>query len=315
LQPRPTPQCAHYLHQEIEEPAPSSILSVEIVALALTLQQAITQAAQRLSPSATARRDAELLLLHVSGLTRAHLLAHPEDSLTAEQSRVYDAAVARRANHEPIQYITGVQEFYGHLFRVTPDVLIPRPETEHLVEAALALSPGALPDTPRILDVGTGSGILAITLALLFANAAVTATDISAAALAIAQENAVGHGIAGRIRFLESDLLAGLDGESFDLIVSNPPYVPEHEPLELQVTRYEPHTALFAGPDGLALYRRLIPAAAAGLSAGGYLLLEIGQGQVSAVQELLASAHLSGVRFLPDLQGIPRIAVSRKPFR
>jgi release factor glutamine methyltransferase len=279
--------------------------------LAHTLQQAITQAAQRLSPSATARRDAELLLLHVTGLTRAHLLTHRADLLTAEQSRVYDAAIARRANEEPIQYITGVQEFYGRPFRVTRAVLIPRPETEHLVEAAITLPAGA----PRILDVGTGSGILAITLAHLLPKATVTATDISPAALAVARQNAADHEVADRIRFLESDLLAGLNGESFDLIVSNPPYVPEDEPLEPQVANYEPRTALFAGPEGLALYRRLIPAAAAALDQDGHLLLEIGHRQASAVQELLASAHLTSIRFVPDLQGIPRIAVSRKPFR
>jgi release factor glutamine methyltransferase len=283
--------------------------------LALTLQQAITQAAQRLGPSATARRDAEFLLLHVTALTRVHLLTHPEDSLTAEQSRAYDAAIARRANDEPIQYITGVQEFYGRPFRVTPAVLIPRPETEHLVEAALTLPPDALPDPPRILDVGTGSGILAVTLALLFGNATVTATDISPTALTVAGENAAVHGIAPRIRFLQSNLLAGLEGELFDLIVSNPPYVPEHEPLEPQVARYEPHPALFAGPDGLAVYRRLIPAAAAALSAGGHLLLEIGHGQASAVEELLANARLTGIRFVPDLQGIPRVAAAQKPLR
>jgi release factor glutamine methyltransferase len=308
--------------------------------LALTLQQAINEATQRLnaspsaaqpaapSPSPTARRDAELLLLYITGLTRADLLTHPECPLPEEQRTAYDRAIARRQQHEPIQYIIGTQEFYGRPFRVTPAVLIPRPETEHLIEAAFALETGkaatALDATGppcinslRILDIGTGSGILAVTLALHYPHATVMATDISSAALDVARQNAETHGVAGRIRFLESDLLDAVRGESpeshlFDLIVSNPPYVADDEPLAPEVG-FEPHTALFAGPDGLTLYRRLIPAAAAALAAGGHLLLEIGQGQQSAIEQLLAAAHLTAIRFLPDLQGIPRVAAAARP--
>jgi release factor glutamine methyltransferase len=299
--------------------------------LALTLQQAITEATQRLSaspagsPSAstsastasnpTARRDAELLLLYVTGLTRADLLTHPERPLPEEQRYAYDRAIARRQQHEPIQYITGVQEFYGRPFRVNPAVLIPRPETEHLVETALALEAGEAAlalESLRILDIGTGSGILAVTLALQYPQATVTATDISSAALSIARLNAHTHGVASRIRFLESDLLDVVRGESFHLIVSNPPYVANDEPLAPEVVRFEPHTALFAGPDGLTLYRRLIPAAAAALAPGGHLLLEIGQGQQPAIEQLLLAAQLTAIRFFPDLQGIPRVAAASK---
>jgi release factor glutamine methyltransferase len=295
--------------------------------LALTLQQAITEATQRLSgypagsPSAstsaspTARRDAELLLLYVTGLTRADLLTHPERPLPEEQRAAYDRAIARRQQHEPIQYITGTQEFYGRPFCVTPAVLIPRPETEHLIEAAATLRVGETAlalESLRILDIGTGSGILAVTLALHYPHATVTATDISSAALAVARLNADTHGVASRIRFLESDLLDVVRGESFHLIVSNPPYVANDEPLAPEVVRFEPHTALFAGPDGLTLYRRLIPAAAAALAPGGHLLLEIGQGQQPAIEQLLLAAHLTAIRFFPDLQGIPRVAAASK---
>jgi release factor glutamine methyltransferase len=305
--------------------------------LALTLQQAINEATQRLSaspstsPSAsttaypTARRDAELLLLSVTGLTRADLLTHPERPLPEEQLAAYDRAIARRQQHEPIQYITGTQEFYGRPFRVNPAVLIPRPETEHLVEAALALDrtgplsvhslriPALRVPALHILDIGTGSGILAVTLALHYPHATVTATDISSAALAVARQNAHAHGVAGRIRFLESDLLDAVPGEAFHLIVSNPPYVADDEPLAPEVVGFEPHTALFAGRDGLTLFRRLIPAAAAALASGGHLLLEIGQGQQPAIEELLRAAQLTAIRFFPDLQGIPRVAAAARP--
>ncbi len=280
--------------------------------MAYTLQQALTEATQRLSPSPTARRDAELLLLHVTGTTRADLLTRPERPLSEAHRADYDGAIARRRQQEPVQYIIGVQEFFGRAFRVTPAVLIPRPETEHLIEAALALPLGS-GERLRILDVGTGSGIVAVTLALECPHATVTATDISADALAIAQQNARSQSIEGRIRFLQSDLLAAVGGQSFDLIAANLPYVADSEPLAPEVVRFEPHTALFAGPDGLTLYRRLIPAAAAALAPGGHLLLEIGQGQQPAVEQLLAAAQLTAIHFLPDLQGIPRVAAAAKP--
>jgi release factor glutamine methyltransferase len=272
---------------------------------------ALEQARARLLITAVrkhAHRDAELLLRHVTVLTRAGLLSHPERPLTAAELEAFFLAVERRAQSEPIQYITGVQEFYGLDFKVTPAVLIPRPETEHLVETAFDLAK-KMAGSLRILDVGTGSGAIAVTLAHLLPKAEITATDISPAALKVANENAVKHGAEGRITFVECDLMPA--GKSwFDLICSNPPYVPSGEILEAQVAAFEPHSALFAGPDGLGIYRRLIPLAAAALHPGGWLLLEIGHGQQAAVESLLRASHLLDIYFVSDLQGIPRVAVA-----
>ena len=272
-----------------------------------SLDAALHEGAIGLSPGANARRDAELLLLHVTGLTRAELMTHPNRELSESQMSAYRAAIARRARNEPVQYITGTQEFYGRSFAVTPAVLIPRPETEHLVESALALHPAP----KRILDIGTGSGILAITLALELPNAIVIATDTSAEALAVARQNAAALGAIDRIHFVESDLFAALADERFDCIVANPPYVATDEVLEPQVRDYEPVTALYAGEDGLALYRRLIPQAFEHLEPGGHLLLEIGQGQRDAVAGLLRAGSFEGIRFIDDLQGIPRVAIAK----
>ena len=278
-----------------------------------TLAETIEHAAALLAPSPTAHRDAELLLLHTARLTKAELLTHPERALSERQSNHYQAAIARRALHEPVQYITGAQEFYGRPFIVNPLVLIPRPETEHLVEAALALAPKPSHIRPlRILDIGTGSGILAITLALELPHATVTATDISAPALAVARQNARSLG-ADHVRFVTSDLFANLEDARFDCILSNPPYVATGELLEAQVRDYEPAAALYAGADGLAIYRRLIPEARAHLEPGGHLLLEIGHGQRESIAALLESSAFHRIRFLADLQGIPRVAIAQRP--
>ena len=218
------------------------------------------------------------------------------------------AWLARRARHEPVQYIIGEQEFFGLKFRVTPDVLIPRPETEHLVEAALARTDSDA--SLHIADVGTGSGAIAVPLAHALPRARVTALDISAAALVVAHENAESHGVSDRIRFFKSDLLAAVAGEQFDMIVSNPPYVAEDEELEPQVGEYEPGSALFAGPEGLDVYRRLIPQAQAALKPGGWLLLEIGHGQQGALERLLSG--WGNVSLIADLQGIPRVACAQR---
>lgn len=273
----------------------------------VTVLQAVTQGTQRLAALATARRDAELLLLHTLQRDRAWLLAHPEAEIPPAQFAQFEAAIARRARHEPIQYITGQQEFYGLTLRVTPDVLIPRPETEHLVEAALARIPAGQP--ARVLDVGTGSGAIAIAIAAHRPHAAVSAVDLSRAALAIARENAATHHVA--IRFIESDLLTALPAETFDLILSNPPYVSATDQLERQVRDFEPHSALFAGESGLEIYRRLIPQAAHALVPGGWLLMEIGHGQQPALAKLLAGWQ--NLSFVPDLQDIPRVAIAQKP--
>jgi release factor glutamine methyltransferase len=272
-----------------------------------TLAEALQEAVALLAPSATAQRDAELLLLHVMHLSRAELLAHPEHEVTERESNHYQAAITRRAHHEPVQHIIGKQEFYGRDFIVNRLVLIPRPETEHLVEAVLAIRP----EPERILDIGTGSGILAITLALELSSATVRATDNSAAALAVAQKNAQQLGAGERVRFVSSDLFASLGDERFDCVVSNPPYVGSTEVLEPQVRDFEPATALYAGDDGLTIYRRLIPEATEHLEPGGHLLLEIGHGQRDPLEQMLAESGFENVRFVDDLQGIPRVAIGR----
>ena len=271
------------------------------------------QASARLAISpqtATARRDAELLLLHTCGISRSQLMTHPETPLTPAQLENYFLAIERRAQSEPIQYITGIQEFYGLPFRVTPAVLIPRPETEHLVEAAIAIARQV--QTPlSILDIGTGSGAIAVALAHALPQASIIATDISPDALIIAQENAERNGVAGRITFTQCDLLP-TDGVLYDMICSNPPYISAVEVLEPQVAAFEPHTALFAGPTGLEIYERLLPLAAASLYPGGNLLLEIGYGQSSSIESLLPASDWLKTEFIADLQGIPRVAVVQK---
>jgi release factor glutamine methyltransferase len=276
-----------------------------------TLQQTLSAGISTLEGITTQpRRDAELLLLHLIERDRAFLLTHPDLLLTTDQTAQYESWLRRRALHEPIQYILGEQEFFGLTFAVTPDVLIPRPETEHLVEALLACVPH---DRPlRIADVGTGSGAIAVALSYALPEAQVTGLDISEAALAIAKRNAETHHVAGRMRFLTSDVLSAVASERFDAIVSNPPYVAEADraSLEPQVRDYEPSGALFAGTSGLDVYERLIPEAHAALEPGGWLLTEIGQGQRDALTQLLSGWN--NVGFIDDLQGIPRVACARR---
>ena len=276
----------------------------------IALRQVLAQGTDLLSSVvAQPRRDAELLLMRCLGKDRAWLLTHSDEPLTPAQAAQYEQWIARRARHEPIQYITGEQEFYGLTFHVTPAVLIPRPETEHLVEAALARIPHDAPSP--IADIGTGSGAIAIALAHTLPQANVTALDLSPAALSVAQNNAQKLGVADRTRFLESDLLQAVSGEHFDIIVSNPPYVPKSEILEPQVRDYEPATALYAGANGLDIYERLIPQAHAVLKPGGWLLMEIGHGQREALAALLKDWN--EVSFIDDLQGIPRVACAKRP--
>lgn len=275
------------------------------------LQEAATILAASPHPE-NARRDAEFLLLHTLGRDRAYLLTHQKDALTESNLDSYRETIRRRAAGEPIQYITGQQEFYGLNFAVRPGVLIPRPETEHLIEAVLVAADNY--PSPRILDVGTGSGAIAIALAHSLLNATVTATDISPLALEIAHENAVRNGVEGKISFRHANLLSGLEGEQFDIIVSNPPYVALElrESLSVEVREYEPEVALFAGKDGFEIYRRLIPQAFERLAAPGWLFLEIGHGQSEEIQRILEAYGFEEVLFHPDLQGIPRVAQGRK---
>jgi release factor glutamine methyltransferase len=278
------------------------------------LQHATTRFAADPQLADNARRDAELLLLHTLGITKAALIADPARQLNAQQLGAYNEAIARRLRREPIQYITGTQEFYGLPLRVTPAVLIPRPETEHLVEAVLERLPHDRP--VDIADVGVGSGAIAIALAANLPHAHITALDLSPAALAIAQSNATDHNLTSRIRLLHSDLLAALPSAErnnyFDSIVSNPPYVPLAEAASLhpQVREHEPASALFAGRDGLDVYRRLIPQAHEALKPGGLFALEIGHGQRDALARLLEGWQ--DLTFVDDLQGIPRVALARR---
>jgi release factor glutamine methyltransferase len=259
------------------------------------------------------RRDAETLLLHLLRRDRAALFARSKEVLSAEEAQIYVALLARRAAGEPIQYIVGETEFYGLPFQVAPGVLIPRPETEHLVEKAIEL--GELLDEPRIADIGCGSGAIAVALARHLPRARITAVDISQHALAVARENALHNGVAGRIRFLDGNLLAPIAQERFDIVASNPPYVPTEDraSLAVEVRDHEPAVALFAGNDGLDVIRRLIPDAHTSLAPGGWLVMEFGYSQSPAVGKLLANAGFLEIDFVSDLQGIPRVAVGRRP--
>jgi release factor glutamine methyltransferase len=268
---------------------------------------------QESSQSGNARRDAEFLLGHVLGRDRSWLLTNRNADLNRLQMGTYEKLLERRAAGEPIQYIVGETEFYGLPFAVTPDVLIPRPETEHLVEKAIELA-GRF-DEPRIVDVGTGSGAIAVALAYRLPGARMTAIDLSPRALAVARANAEKNGVAEQIRLLQGDLLDSLAGERFEMVVSNPPYVPaaDRASLAVEVREHEPALALFAGDDGLDVIRRLAVEASAALVPGGGFLMEFGYGQRPAVCQLLEKAGFVEIDFIADLQGIPRVAVGRRP--
>lgn len=260
-----------------------------------------------------ARRDAETLLLHVLGKNRAWLLAHLDDQFAGCGAIGYAGMLDRRAKGEPIQYITGQAEFYGLPFHVTREVLIPRPETEHLIEKIIEFAP--LFPRPRIADVGTGSGAIAIALAHEWSQAMITAIDISDPALQVAEQNAKRIGVVDRIRFLQGDLLAPVSDERFELVVSNPPYVPDTDRalIAVEVREHEPPVALYGGEDGLEIYRRLFPAAYGVLVPAGYIAVEIGFSQRADVESLLKHCGFQNVEFTHDLQGIPRVASARRP--
>jgi release factor glutamine methyltransferase len=308
-------------------------------------------------PTDEARTEARLLVQHVFGLTREQLILRSDSPIDGGQGAIFEPLLARRVSREPLAYILGERGFYGLSFRVTPAVLIPRPETELLVEAALEFLPQAFltsPDSLRlvtpsgsakgdggglyplrsevrakagegrrlsggerhILDIGTGSGCIAVTLATLLPDVQVSATDISEAALDVARENATRHGAA--VTFYPGDLLAPLPPEQrFEIIVSNPPYIAptDAETLEPEVGVFEPHTALFdpiSGSDGLTLYRRLASEAPARLRPNGWLMVEVGQGQAEAVARLFADAGLTAIEVREDLAGITPLVLGEK---
>ncbi len=259
--------------------------------------------------------EAELLLRHALGWTREHLLAHPDEPVQAEASGLFFQLVERRRGREPLQYVVGTQEFWGEEIRVTPAVLIPRPETEGLVEQVLAHHRG---NSTRVVDVGCGSGCIAIALAKELPEAEVYATETSPPALAVARDNAQRLGIGERIVFCQGDLLQplldkGLQ-DNIDAVVSNPPYISDRE-MELltpEIREYEPRVALAAGKDGLDVIRRLLPEAETILTTGGRLFLEIGEGMEPQLKELLSKTGLTWEKTVPDLQGIPRVIVAKK---
>ena len=260
-----------------------------------------------------ARREASSLLSFIIAKDRTFLISHAEDQLDDPAIDQFRKAVERRATGEPLQYITGVQDFFGREFRVTPDVLIPRPETELLVEAALGFVGEA---SPFICDVGTGSGCIAVTLLCEISLARAVALDKSAAAIEIAKLNAGNLSVADRAVFLVSDCFESLDPREyqFDLIASNPPYVSAGvlEGLQREVRDHEPVAALSPGPDGLSMIRRLLLEAPAFLKPNGYLIMEIGFDQGEKVQSLIDAGVWRWLELRPDLQGIPRIVVLQK---
>jgi release factor glutamine methyltransferase len=300
----------------------------QVTDLRSALRDAIAQLESKHVPSASLA--AELLLMHTLGRDRTWLYAYPEHELDATTYERYLSLIARRASGVPTQHLTGHQEFWGLDFEVTPDVLIPRPETEHVIEVALdrlGAAPGG--STPpnhaalRIADVGTGSGCIAIALAHELRDAHINATDISARALEVARRNAARHGVAQRIDFVECNLLDALLHQSpatshqsplLHAIVSNPPYIARREAatLPVEVREHEPEAALFGGETGTEMYAPLIAQAAVLLQPGGILVLELGYNSAEHVSRLLNTPVWSEVTLTNDLAGIKRVASARR---
>jgi release factor glutamine methyltransferase len=294
------------------------------------LKQGITQLREANVPSSTLA--AELLLLHALGKERTWIYSHPEELVSEDDALRFDRLLARRAAGEPTQHLTGKQEFWGLEFEVTRDVLIPRPETEHLIEVALdrlavreiraGRKQTLTGEGLDILDVGTGSGCIAIALAKELHGARILATDISQAALAVARRNSARHTVNDRIGFLECDLLddaaiSEVDvphSRQFDLIVSNPPYIGrrEKETLMREVRDHEPEVALYGGEEGYELYAGLIAQAARNLVHGGLLVLELGHNSLPAVRPLLDLPNWTNAGVTNDLAGIPRIIAAER---
>jgi len=282
----------------------------------MQLKQAIESAYQLFVENdvPSPRLNAELLLLFVLSRERAYLYAHPERELTPDEQSNFDEVIRERARGCPTQYITGHQEFWGLDLLVSPAVLIPRPETEHVVETVLELvkeyrfdGPGRL----RLLDVGTGSGCIALALASELPHAEIHACDISEEALEIARVNAARLALGGKVLFRKSDLLSVYAGEQFDFVISNPPYVGEGDAdkVQKQVREFEPKVAVFSGREGMEIYRRLVPEVHKHLRPGGWLVAEIGYSEEENVRSLLSG--WADIQVTADLQGIPRVIAAR----
>jgi release factor glutamine methyltransferase len=282
----------------------------------ISITEALNEATQVLSDGGVpeARREAGSLLSFVLGKDRTYLISHAEDPVGDDSWRRFQEGVERRATGEPLQYITGVQNFFGRAFLVTPDVLIPRPETELLVEAAIEKVRDN--SEPFICDVGTGSGCIAVTLLCELRNARAVAVDVSAPALGVAKMNAESHLVLDRIEFAISDCFEALDAgkDKFDLVVSNPPYVSAEmiTGLQREVRDHEPLVALSPGADGLSVIRRLLVEAPEFLKTEGHLVMEIGFDQSEAVKDLVDDRVWRWLEIRPDLQGIPRIVILRR---
>lgn len=281
----------------------------------MQLKEALASAIDRLTSKKvpSPRLNAELLFMFILGCDRAYLYAHPERELTGDEANRYETALAERARGVPAQYITGHQEFWGMDLVVTPAVLIPRPETEHLVECVLEyVAKDNLTHDLCIADVGTGSGCIALALAKELPQAEIHAIDISPEALEIARVNAARHQLQSRTRFHNADLLTGFAANSFDFVVSNPPYVGESEEdqVQLEVRKFEPRSAVFAGPTGAEVIARLIPQARTVLNPGGRLMMEISGTIAEGTKRLLQGWR--EIEFKVDLQSIQRVAIARK---
>ncbi|HOO89310.1 MAG TPA: peptide chain release factor N(5)-glutamine methyltransferase [Syntrophales bacterium] len=257
--------------------------------------------------------DAEVLLAFSIDRERHYLYAHPENEVSLSEMERFRSLVARRMKREPVAYITGRKEFWSLVFQVTPDVLIPRPDTEVLVEAIVKLSPREREKKISILEIGTGSGAICVALASELNNASITATDCSSKALTVAEKNAVNNHVAHKISFVYGDMFDSVTG-TFDFIVSNPPYISklEFDSLDEEVRKYEPYQALVAGSEGTELHRQLVRKGKHFLEKGGWLIMEIGAGQRSSVEKMLKEEDYCDIDFSSDYAGIERVALARK---
>lgn len=280
---------------------------------ACTVRELIDDATRRLSTGGvpSARLDAELLLAHVLRTGRTSVHTRPQTIVDEPVVNMFEGLLRRRSEREPLAYIVGTKEFWSLDFEVTPDVLIPRPETERLVELTVGLLRGSAV-APSICEIGTGSGCIAVALARELETASIVAADISPAAIAVAQRNATRHGVTGRIELVCSDLFGALQGRRFDVVVSNPPYVAAGEIAKLAPElRCEPELALDGGADGLDIVRRLLGEAAGYLVPGGSLLIEIGAMCGDAVADLARLHSLVDINVVADYAGLPRVLVAR----